>query len=170
MPLAPRVGTSYEIDFKVPPDPAATRSFEGGGLRFGVEARALDATVLATAYGDDPAKLARTRAEFQDGLRVEGASVHVFDAESGEEYLRLDAFDDEPHYHYIFPGSHHTIVWWDAVAHGPFRHELPVLLRDRLGDMLAVVMEPTRLAELDLDAASDVFPDVLAELDALATR
>ncbi len=166
MPLAPRVGTSYEIDFKVPMDPGATRSFEAGGLTFGVEVRALNAEVLQRAYGHDPEKLARTRSEFQQGLELVGRSVHVFDAETEEEYLRFDAFDDEPHYHYIFPGSHHTIVWWDEVAHGPLPERLPTLLHDRLAEMLGVVVEPGRLARIDLAAVDRVLPDVMTALGA----
>ncbi|TAK68201.1 MAG: hypothetical protein EPO13_11645 [Actinomycetota bacterium] len=165
MPLAPRVGTSYELDFKIPPDPAATRFFDAGGLRFGVERRALNAAVLQQAYGHDPEWLARTRPEFQQGLELQAPSIHVFDADSAEEYLRIDAFDEEPHYHYIYPGSHHTIVWWDQCALGPFPEQVPVLLHHRLRSMLAVVVEADRLARIDWDAVAAVVPEVVAEFD-----
>ncbi len=38
----------------------------------------------------------------------------------GHEYLRFDAFDDDPHYHYVQPtGDHNQVVTFDADADGP---------------------------------------------------
>lgn len=67
-----------------------------------------------------------------------GASLHVFNADRSEEYIRFDCFERLPHYHYILNGPQHNIVWgYDEDVNGPMlnwainaiRHRLPVMLR-----------------------------------------
>ena len=86
-----------------------------------------------------------------DGEVLErGASVHVLDAESGEEWLRFDCFDNEPHYHYILQDLQHNVVWgYDPAANGPMfrwtldrlRHSIVPMLRRAGADGLADRME-----------------------------
>ena len=54
------------------------------------------------------------------------------------EFIRFDMFVDEPHYHYVDKAAGtNTLVFYDAVAHGPvvpwtlgqLRHRLPDMLR-----------------------------------------
>jgi len=93
-----------------------TTWFKADPLLFGVESRAFGA----------PGTVAER-----------GASVHVFDAETQEEWLRFDCFDNHPHYHYILQGSQHNIVWgYDPVANGPMFQWTIKTLRDGLVPML----------------------------------
>lgn len=66
-----------------------------------------------------------------------GASLHVLDAETREEWLRFDCFDNEPHYHYILQSLQHNIVWgFDPSANGPMIQWTICTLRDNLVPML----------------------------------
>lgn len=48
-----------------------------------------------------------------------GASLHVLGSSDQVEYLRFDAFDHEPHYHYIFNDTQrNTVVRLDDIAEG----------------------------------------------------
>lgn len=67
-----------------------------------------------------------------------GASLHVLGAEDRLEYLRFDAFDHEPHYHYIFNDTQaNVVVRFDDVAEGdPLAWTIRVV-GSRLPEMLA---------------------------------
>jgi hypothetical protein len=66
-----------------------------------------------------------------------GASVHVFDAETREEWLRFDCFDNQPHYHYILQPLQHNVVWgYDPTANGPMFQWVINTLKNNLAPML----------------------------------
>lgn len=101
-----------------------------GPVTFGVEGR-----VLGTAEGV---------------VGEIGASLHVFNADRSEEWLRFDCFDRGPHYHYVLHNLGHNIVWgYDPAANGPMlpwalnaiRTRLPALLRKSGADALAADVE-----------------------------
>ena len=94
-----------------------TTWFTAGPLLFGVESR---------AFGKP------------DGEVLErGASVHVLDAATREEWLRFDCFDNEPHYHYILQALQHNVVWgYDPAANGPMFRWTIDTLRDNVVPML----------------------------------
>jgi hypothetical protein len=97
-----------------------------------VESRQLTDQILAETYPDGQAPDAAVH--FDDY----GASLHVCGAEDGLEYLRFDCFENEPHYHYIYPiEGANTIVRIDELALGdPIEFALECV-QNRLPDMLA---------------------------------
>ncbi|TAL03054.1 MAG: hypothetical protein EPO08_05145 [Rhodospirillaceae bacterium] len=93
-----------------------SRWFDGGLISIAVEARAL---------GDSPERMAR------------GPSIHVFNAERNEEYIRFDVFGKVLHYHYILNDVNHNILWgYDPDTNGPMIPWVIAALRDRLPTML----------------------------------
>ena len=120
--LAPR-----RVSVPVPIREENTTYFQAGPILFGVEYRQLNEQVFADhmantpgaaeawenrPWADDPEMNKILQLGFgvegQAPPDIEGVSIHVLDAASREEYLRFDAFEEEPHYHYISPGDHHV--------------------------------------------------------------
>jgi hypothetical protein len=108
-----------------------TRWFDAGPISIAVEARAL---------GDSPDRMVR------------GPSIHVFNADRSEEYLRFDVFGRVLHYHFILNDLNHNILWgYDPAANGPMipwataalRERLPALLREAHAYDLATEVEQT---------------------------
>lgn len=150
------VGTVYQVQPQ-PPDPANTQWFAAGAITFGVEYRDVDPEGLAATYESDPEAWAEIVANSPEGGFADtGVSLHVNGTEDGHEYLRFDLFDDDPHYHYVWPsGDHNNVVPYDDVANGdvfPFafgclRQRLDTMLRHAHGDavadqLVASVQEP----------------------------
>jgi hypothetical protein len=118
--------------------------FRAGPVTFGVEGR-----VLGTLEGK---------------VGEIGASIHVFNADRSQEWLRFDCFERGPHYHYILAEEGHNIVWgYDPAANGPMlpwainaiRTRLPAMLRKAGAESLAVEVEklggvdPAALAQVE---------------------
>src|SRR5262249_2815157 len=106
------------------------RFFRAGPITFGIEGR-----VLGTPEGK---------------VGEIGASIHIFNADRSEEWLRFDCFDRGPHYHYILPREGHNIVsGYDVAASGPMlpwainaiRTRLPAMLRKAGAEALAAEVE-----------------------------
>ncbi|CAN7328265.1 hypothetical protein LJR225_001891 [Phenylobacterium sp. LjRoot225] len=102
----------------LPVMPHHAQWFEAGPVTFGVEARVLD--------------------NKQGEVGEKSASIHIFNADRSEEYVRFDCFQRFPHYHYILNAEQHNIAWgYDTEANGPMlpwalstiRNRLPILLR-----------------------------------------
>lgn len=90
--------------------------FDAGLISIAVEARAL---------GDSPQRMVR------------GPSIHVFNAERTEEYIRFDVFGSVLHYHYILNDANHNILWgYDPDTNGPMIPWATTALRERLPAML----------------------------------
>jgi hypothetical protein len=121
----------------IPPVPENTKTFTVGPVEIGVEYRHLTDDILGAAYADDAEAAAVIEASKPEaGLDDEGISIHVCDAGTGDEYLRFDCFADDPHYHYILPGSHQIVIAFDEVAGGRFLDWAIERLRSRLPEML----------------------------------
>ena len=129
------LGQTYQVQ-PVPPDPDHTTYFDAGVLRIGVEYRVVDPEALAATYdGDDLAEIEEHSPA--GGFNDEGLSIHVISVADDHEYLRFDAFDDEPHYHYVDKAAGtNTVVGFDVAAHGPVTPWALRQLRHRLDPML----------------------------------
>jgi hypothetical protein len=137
-----------------------SRWFDAGLVSIAVEARAL---------GDDPQRMVR------------GPSIHVFNADRTEEYVRFDVFGTVLHYHYILNDVNHNILWgYDPDVNGPMipwavaalRARLPVLLRNAGAHKLATEVEQqgwdvSVLPEVEKAAAEALAP---REDDAIRAR
>src|SRR6267378_3165062 len=131
-----------------------TRYVEAGSVVFGLEPRQLDASIVtnhllnnADAYENLEAALAQV-AEMD--YHLAGVSIHVFDAAERGEYLRFDAFPEDPHYHYVTPDSHHVKILFDDVAEPDFLGWVMGRLATRLGPMLEHAgAAPAVVASLD---------------------
>jgi hypothetical protein len=120
----------YHKFMLIPIQDAEADFFPAGPITFGIESRVLG---------------------HPDGRVGErGASLHVFNADRSEEYIRFDCFERIPHYHYILNGPQHNIVWgYDEDANGPMldwaigaiRNRLPIMLRTAGADDLAERIE-----------------------------
>ncbi|MCU1363976.1 MAG: hypothetical protein JWM55_1804 [Acidimicrobiaceae bacterium] len=171
MALHEWLGRRLDISVIIDPIPAATEYIDAGGLKFGVEYRELNAAIIDENFGDDPAKSAAVEVgksavnEVGRQSEVEGVAIHVFDSETNTEYLRLDAFPGIPHYHYIFPGSHHTIIHWDEIAQGSMIDQLPTFLEDHLEDMLLEVVPRERVSNYRMDEVRAALPQIYAAID-----
>lgn len=143
------LGQTYNVQ-PVPPDEAHTRYFDAGGLRIGVEYRQVTPEALAATYeGDDLAEIEEHSPE--GGFTDEGLSIHVISVVDEHEYLRFDAFDTDPHYHYVDRAAGtNTIVGFDTAAHGPvvpwtlhqLRHRLDPMLRRAGAASVADALDP----------------------------
>jgi hypothetical protein len=156
------VGTVYSIPPQ-PPVAESTRWFPAGVLTIGVEYRDLDPEGLVATYADNPEHLAELLRESPEGgFSDEGVSIHVAAADSGHEYLRFDAFDDEPHYHYIHDGPEivNHVVPFDTVAGGDMLTWTFDRIRTRLPEMLAEAGAAQLAATVDAAAVEQALRDV----------
>ena len=129
------LGQTYNVQ-PVPPDPDHTRYFDAAPLRIGVEYRIVDPEALAATYqGDDLAEIEEHSPE--GGFSDEGLSIHIESIADDHEYIRFDAFDDDPHYHYVDKAAGtNTLVGFDVAAHGPVVPWVLDQIRNRLDPML----------------------------------
>lgn len=151
----PRVGVVYSMQPE-PPDDANTRWFEAGAIRLGLEYRVVDPERLAEAYAGSAEDMAELAANSPDGGFSDcGVSIHVVGTEDRHEYLRFDAFEDDPHYHYVRPTrDYNHWVPFDAVAGGDIldftfrclRERLPAMLSHAGGASIAERLDRERLA------------------------
>jgi hypothetical protein len=130
-------GKVYNVQ-PMPPSPEHTDYLEIGPLRIGVEYRKLDPATIEAAYDSD-GEVAEIRENSPEGgFTDEGLSFHVESIEDEHEYLRFDAFEDDPHYHYVDrEAGTNNVVEFDVVAHGKM---IPWVL-DCLGTRLRPMLE-----------------------------
>ena len=129
-----------QLILPMPHAPEHTEYIKAGALTFGVEFRVLDDQAPAAYRADEQREAGRA-------LEDRGVSIHVFGNVGGElvEYLRFDCFDEEPHYHYIFPEE--KVQDWmplDTTAEG---EALPWAL-ERLSTRLAAMLTRAEATEL----------------------
>jgi hypothetical protein len=129
------IGTRYDV-MPIPPVAAHTTTVPAGPLSIGVEFRQVDAAIIEGAYGDIDVRQAGDGTPQPPILNDRGVSLHVCDGASGVEYLRFDAFGDDPHYHYIRPGEFQLVVPFDRAACGEMLPWVLAALSTRLGPML----------------------------------
>ena len=141
----------------VPPIEENLIRFHAGPVDLGVEYRHLTDDIMAAHTATKPDQAALVAAARQSGgntgipIDDQGVSVHVFDSQTGLEYLRFDCFSEDPHYHYITPGSHHVGVGFDEAANGDclewtlraISRQLPAMLRQCGATQLAEQVDPS---------------------------
>ena len=130
------LGYTYHVS-PIPPVEEATTYIDAGDVVIGVEFRRLTDDVVDTTFdADTQAASGIGEARPAGGLDEQGVSLHVLDAATRLEYLRFDNFDDDPHYHYIVPGSHNIVIPFDPAACGDFTTWALERIGSRLKDML----------------------------------
>jgi hypothetical protein len=171
------VGQRYPI-LPIPWIAEHTEMIPAGVLTIGVGHRVLD-EATAKAYLDE---VGFQREHDDDGGertymgRDAGVCIHVLGpGRDGElvEYLRLDCFDDEPHYHYNHRvGADgavvNNVVDFDPVAQGPMLPWAIGCLRTRLPEMLEHAGAPDVAARLDPAVVRPAIDAVAARASELA--
>jgi len=94
------------------------------------------------------------------GFDSRGVSIHVSDALDGGEYLRFDAFDGDPHYHYLTPGVGHTVIIFDDAALGDMFPWTFHCLRDRLPQMLTMAGAGDLVDRIDIADVHAALPEI----------
>jgi hypothetical protein len=171
------VGEHYPI-LPIPWIPQQTEMVPAGVLTIGVGYRVLD-EAIAKAYLDE---VGYRRDDGMGGERTyqfrdAGVCLHVLgparDGESDElvEYLRLDCFDDEPHYHYVYneEGAQDRVFLDPTVDGDPMEWALE-RVRTRMPDVLRKVGAPRLAQQIDPDAMNGAIPAVRAAVDRAFAR
>jgi hypothetical protein len=163
MPDVLSIGRRYSGD-PIPPIPEHTTWLEAGGLSFGIEYRLLTDAIINAEFGSRDEKSEQVGGILPEqnltGFDSKGVSIHVCDAASGGEYLRFDAFDGDPHYHYLTPGEGHTVVVYDDAALGDMLPWTLDRLATRLPEMLRMTGADELAARIDVDAVRAVLPEI----------
>lgn len=119
------------------------RFLRAGPITFGIEGRALG--IPGSSIGE------------------RGASLHVFNADRSEEWLRFDCFSKVPHYHYILHHERHNIVWgYDPAVNGPMLEWVMQVVPKRLPQMLRRAGADALAERLELQG---IDPKVLAAVE-----
>ena len=156
-----KVGIVYQMQPE-PPDPDSCRWIEAGAVRLGLEYRVVDPERLAEAYAGSAEDLAELEAHSPEGgFHGAGVSIHVVGAADGHEYLRFDAFEDDPHYHYVRPsGDHNHWVPFDPIAGGDILDFALRSLRERLGPMLCEAGGEKVAAQLETEKQAAAIDEI----------
>ena len=159
------VGQRYPI-LPIPLIPEHTEMIPAGVLTIGVGHRVLD-EATAKAYLDE---VGFVREQKEDGDertymgRDAGVCIHVLGpGRDGElvEYLRLDCFDDEPHYHYVYNDERaQDRVFMDPTLEGDPMEWALDRVRHRMPEVLVKVGAPELAAEIDSSAIEAAMPEV----------
>lgn len=162
------VGERYPI-LPIPWVPEHTEMVPAGVLTIGVGHRVLD-EATAKAYLDEVGYV-RADADDHHGERTyhgrdAGVCIHVLGpGRDGElvEYLRLDCFDDEPHYHYVYNDERaQDRVFLDPTLDGDPMEWALDRLRTRMPEVLTKVGAPELAAQVDPNAIEAALPEVRA--------
>ena len=164
------VGQRYPI-LPIPWIPEHTEMIPAGVLTIGVGHRVLD-EATAKAYLDE---VGYVRERSDDGAertymgRDAGVCIHVLGPDrEGElvEYLRLDCFDDEPHYHYVYNDERaQDRVFMDPTLEGDPMEWALERLRTRMPEVLVKVGAPELAAQVDQTAIEAAMPEVRRAID-----
>jgi len=134
----------------VPAVPERTRNFNAGAVTIGVEYRLLTTEIIERSYAGEVQLEADDR----------GISVHVFDTDTGLEHLRFDDFDDDKHYHYIFPDGTHIRIGFDSIAQGEMLPWVLGCIRGRLPEMLTFAGAGSTARRVELATIDAVLGEV----------
>jgi hypothetical protein len=151
----------------VPAFEERTARFVAGVVTIGVEYRLLDEATILEFYGSDArAKFGNVApAGIGDVVQEDGLCVHVFGTHDGLEYVRLDCFDDAPHYHYLDPHTpRNVVVDYDAAANGPMVDWALRTLCTRLSAMLGHAGAVGIAASVDPAEIARILPDVTEQV------
>jgi len=164
------VGQRYPI-LPIPWIPEHTEMIPAGVLTIGVGHRVLD-EATAKAYLDEVGFVREREddgAERQYMGRDAGVCIHVLGPNrDGElvEYLRLDCFDDEPHYHYVYNDERaQDRVFLDPTLEGDPMEWALERVRTRMPEVLAKVGAPELAAQIDPAAIEAAMPEVRRAID-----
>jgi hypothetical protein len=164
------VGQRYPI-LPIPWIPEDTEMIPAGVLTIGVGHRVLD-EATAKAYLDEVGfqrERADDGAERQYMGRDAGVCIHVLGPNrDGElvEYLRLDCFDDEPHYHYVYNDERaQDRVFLDPTLEGDPMEWALDRVRTRMPEVLVKVGAPELAAQVDQAAIEAAMPEVRRAID-----
>lgn len=175
------VGQRYPI-LPIPWIPEHTELIPAGVLTIGVGYRVLDEPT-AKAYLDE---VGYVRDDGDGGERTyvgrdAGVCIHVLGPPAGSpgavdsrdlvEYLRLDCFDDEPHYHYVYnqEGAQDR-VFLDPVLDGDPMEWALDRLRTRLPAVLRKVGAPELADRVDPAEIAAALPEVRRAVDRAFAR
>jgi hypothetical protein len=125
-------GTRGIVSTTMPIPPIAENCFEipAGPVKFVLESRLLNAEVISDHEAKYGSNLGANLEE--DG----GASLHVYGALDGLEYLRFDCFEKQPHYHYVRQTEQlNQVLMIDDIAVDPIQWTL-ICVKHRLAEML----------------------------------
>jgi hypothetical protein len=147
------LGVTYEID-PLPLVAEDTTFFPAGAVTIGVEFRSVDEEVLKAGFGEDLV------AEQDATIDTSGVSLHVLGTDDGNEYLRFDCFDEDPHYHYILWGTKQTIVPYDLVASGDMLTWALCAISERVDAMLSFAGAPDLAGRVDKEIVRAALKEV----------
>jgi hypothetical protein len=100
------------------------------------------------------------RALAQDDVEAGGPTVRVLGGDDDHEYLRLDMFNDQPHYHYEPPAGPERVLMLDTVTEGDAVSWGITRLRTRLRPMLVAAGGQGLADALDEQMLSRALDDV----------
>jgi len=145
-----------------------------GVLTIGVGHRVLD-EATAKAYLEEVGYVRENRQEDGDGGertyegRDAGVCIHVLGpGRDGElvEYLRLDCFDDEPRYHYVYNDERaQDRVFLDPTLEGDPMEWALERVRTKMPEVLVKVGAPEVAAQVDQAAIEAAMPAVRSAIE-----
>lgn len=159
------VGTRYPIP-PLPHIPAQTEMIELGPIAIGIGYRVLNDTTAGEylrSVGYNPRPEDGERGYGNQGMEDGGVCIHVFGRKGGDwvEYFRFDCFEDEPHYHYVYPEEKaQRRVFLDPVLEGDPQEWALERLRTRLPDILRAVGAAELALRVDRAAIEAAMPRV----------
>jgi len=158
------VGQRYPI-LPIPWVPEHTEMIPAGVLTIGVGHRVLD-EATAKAYLDEVGFVRKDDygGEREYEGRDAGVCIHVLGPNRDGalvEYLRLDCFDDEPHYHYVYNDERaQDRVFLDPTLEGDPMEWALDRVRTRMPEVLVKVGAPELAAQVDPAAIEGAMPEV----------
>jgi hypothetical protein len=163
------VGTRYPI-LPLPHIPERTERIELGAIAIGIGHRVLDDATAAEylrSVGYNPRPEDGERGYGNQGMEDGGVSIHVFGKRGGDwvEYFRFDCFEDEPHYHYVYPEEKaQRRVFLDPILEGDPLEWALERLRTRLPEILRSVGAAELAGRVDGAALEAALPRIRAAI------
>lgn len=164
--MSQRIGM-FQPFLPIPVIPEHTRYLPAGNLVIGVGYRVLNEEI-ARAYLESIGMMERVEARRREAgyQRADdgGVSIFVFNEEQGEllERFRMDIFDAQPHYHYVYQQERsQERVLLDPVMTGDPQAWALWCLRERLPAVLRKVGAPELAEGVDRAAIEAVLPRVV---------
>jgi hypothetical protein len=154
----------------LPHIPEQTEIIELGAIAIGIGYRVLDdatAGEYLRQVGYNPRPEQGEAGYGNQGMEDGGVSIHVFGRRGSEwtEYFRFDCFEDEPHYHYVYPDEKaQRRVFLDPVLEGDPLEWALERLRTRLPDILRSVGADELARRVDPAAIEAALPRVRAAI------
>jgi hypothetical protein len=161
------VGSRVDLP-PIPPEAECTEYVTAGPVVLGLERRRLDPGVLDRTRTDEQKAYIDANIAAVAGFDDQGLSIHVFDAQTNFEYLRFDMFDNEPHYHYLWP-DHVLVIPWDEAAHGEMWDWTLRSIATRLPEMLRYADAPELADRVDMDEVRRAVDELGRRRDAVAS-